>query len=268
MKVILPSNGLLGTRWVDLREPTFADLRSTIRATEDQFLFKHEFVKRLCEFDDNKITMDDVQYLYDVAATAVTFKTVTFSVKCPECGAIAKSDFMFGESETPVRTLDKDSRRCSKTIEGVEYHFHILSAADGVAIHTYALDDDDSERMIEEATVCRVLGYDITDESIEKVRNLPIAIYVACFLYINANWHGMDIRKEVECTACGKKSTTKITLDSSWVKMDLAAFIGQFASVRDCLDFKSYLKFTVPEFKNFVDYLNAEAKKKDSSNNG
>lgn len=265
MKVVLPSNGLLGTKWVNLREPTFEDLRKTQHATEDEYLFKYEFIKGLCEFDDTKITMDDVQYIYEVSATAVTFNTVTMSVKCRNCDTKITSDFMFGESEMNVRTLDKDARKCSKVIEGVEYNFHILSAADGVAIHTYALDDEDSERMIEEATVCRVLGYDITDASIEKVRNLPIALYVACFLYIKANWHGMDIKKEVECPNCGTKHTMQIHLDSTWVKMDLPTFIAQFAAVRTCLDFKSFLKFTVPEFQNFAAYLNAEAKKRNSN---
>ena len=150
MKVVLPSNGLLGTKWVNLREPTFEDLRKTQHATEDEYLFKYEFIKGLCEFDDTKITMDDVQYIYEVSATAVTFNTVTMSVKCRNCDTKITSDFMFGESEMNVRTLDKDARKCSKVIEGVEYNFHILSAADGVAIHTYALDDEDSERMIEE----------------------------------------------------------------------------------------------------------------------
>ena len=75
----------------------------------------------------------------------------------------------------------------------------------------------------------------------------------------------MDIKKEVECPKCHKKHILQITLDSSWVKVDLPSFIAQFASVRTCLDFQSFLKFTVPEFKNFVDYLNAESKKKNSN---
>lgn len=261
MKVVLPSKGLLGTRCVDMREPTYGDLRKTISATDDEYLFKYEFVSGLCQFDSTKITMDDVQYLYDVAVTAITFNTLHIRAKCGECGTEIDCEFSFIEDEVPIKNLHKESRKCKKKINDTEYVFHILSAQDGVDIHTYALDDTESEKMIEEATVCKVLGYDITDENIEKVRNLPVSIYIACFLYIKANEHGMVIRKKAKCPKCGNDAYIRIRLDSSWVKADLPTLIAQYAKIRDCLDFKAFLDFTVPELKNFVEYLNAEAEK-------
>lgn len=244
-----------------MREPTFEDLRKTMSATNDEYLFKYEFVNGLSEFDPNKITMDDIQYLYNIAASAVCFNTLDFRVTCDECNTSVDSRFSFAEDDAPVRTLQKDSRKCKKTVGDTEYIFHILSAKDGVDIHTYGLDNDEQDKMIEEATVCKVLGYDITDENIEKIRALPVSIYVACFLFIKANRHGMVIVKKVKCPKCGKETNVRIELDSSWVKADLATFIAQYAQIRDCLDFKSFLKFTIPEYNNFVEYLNAEAKK-------
>lgn len=261
MKVILPSNGLLGTKWVDLREPKFADLRKTITATGEEYLFKYEFVSGLCEFDPKTVTMDDVQYLYEIAASAISFNTLKFKIGCSKCNEEISAEFSFAEDDVPVKMLHKDSRKCKKVVDGTEYVFHILSAQDGVDIHTYGLDDDEQERMVEEATVCKVLGYDITEENLEKVRELPIAIYVACFLYIKANRHGMVIIKTVKCPKCKTETNVRLELDSTWVRIDLPSFIAQYAQIRDCLDFKSFLDFTVPEFKNFVEYLNAEAKK-------
>jgi hypothetical protein len=261
MKVILPSNGLLGTKWLDLREPKFCDLRKTITATSDEYLFKYEFVSGLCEFDPKKITMDDVQYLYEIAASAISFNTLKFKVRCSECDTEISSEFSFADDDIPVKTLHKDSRKCKKKVGDEEYVFHILSAQDGVDIHTYGLDDDEQDRMVEEATVCKVLGYDITDENIEKVRALPVAIYVACFLFVKANRHGMVITKAVKCPKCKTEARVRLELDSSWVKIDLPTFVAQYAQIRDCVDFKSFLDFTIPEFKNFIDYLNAEAKK-------
>lgn len=260
MRVILPSNGLLGTKSVDLREPKFYDLRKTMNTADDEYLFKYDFVKNLCEFDPKTITMDDIEHLFGLAATSVLFNTIKFSTKC-DCGTIASGEFSFAEDEIKVRTLHKDSRKCKKTIDGTEYVFHILSAQDGVDIHTYGLDDDEGEKKIEEATVCKVLGYDITDENIEKIRELPISIYVACFLFIKANKHGMEIFKLIECPKCKKKLNVKIEINSSLVKIDLPHFIEKYASVYEVLDFKSFLEFTVPELKNFVDYINAQAKK-------
>lgn len=261
MKVKLPSNGLLGTKWVDLEQPTIESMRKTITATNDEYLFKYEFVKGLSEFDDKTITMDDIQYLFDIAASVVSFNILDFRAKCGECDEMIDSQLSFLDDEIPVHTLHKDSRKCKKEIDGVEYEFHILSAADGVDIHTYALDDTESEKMIEDATVCKVLGYDITDENIEKVKSIPMSIYVACFLFVKANKHGMEIVKKVKCPKCGKESYVRINLDSSFVRIDLPTFIAQYAQVRDCLDFKSFLKFNLPEYNNFVEYLNAEAKK-------
>lgn len=265
MKIILPSNGFLGTRCVDMREPNYGDLRKTISATNDEYLFKYEFVKGLCEFDPKTISMDDVIYLYNIAAAAVTFNTLTFRLQCPKCGAEIQDKFSLNEDDIPVVTLKKTFKKCKKVVNDVEYTFHILSAADGVDIHTYGLNDDENDRMIEEATVCKVLGYDITEENIEKItKDIPIAIYVGCFLFIKANWHGMIMLKKVKCPKCKEEAHTRFELDSKWVRMDVPSFIEQYVMIQDCLDFKSYLEFTVPELKNYVDYLNAKA----SKNNG
>ena len=261
MKVILPSRGLLGTKWVDIREPKFGDLRKTIGATDDEYLFKYEFVSGLCEFDPNKVTMDDIQYLYDIAASAVSFNTLKFKVMCDKCNNEVSGEFSFASDDVPVKTLQKESSKCKKKIDDVEYVFHILSAQDGIDIHTYGLDDDEQDKKIEEATVCKVLGYEINDYNIERVRALPVAIYVACFLYIKANKHGMVIVKTVKCPKCNTEANVRLELDSSWVRIDVPTIVAQYAQIRDCLDFKSFLDFTVPEFKNFIEYLNAEAKK-------
>lgn len=260
MKVVLPSNGYLGTKWVDMQEPTYGDLRGTVNATPDEYLFKYEFVKGLCEFDPKTVTMDDVLYLYDIAASAVTFNILGFKVNCPDCNTLIKDCININQDDIPVITLKKDFKKCKKEIDGVEYVFHILSAQDGIDIHTYGFSETDDEKKIEEATVCKVLGFDITEENIEKIRRVPIAIYVGCFLFIKANRHGMELVKEVKCPECGKKSKVHFNIDSSWVKVDITDFMEQYAMIRECVDFQSYLKFTVPEFKRFIEFLNTEAR--------
>lgn len=265
MKVILPSNGILGTKWLDMREPTYGDLRGTINATPDEYLFKYEFVKGLCDFDPKTISADDLEYLYDIAASAVTFNILAFKIACPKCGTEVKGRFDINNDDIPVATLKKDCKKCKKTIDGVEYVFNILSAQDALDIHTYAFEEGDEDKynkMIEEATVCKVLGYDITEENIKRVTSqIPIAIYVGCFLFINANKHGMVLVKDLKCPQCGEEVRTRFDVDSSWIRLELSDFVEQFAMVRDCLDFQSYLKFTVPEFKHFVEFLNNEARK-------
>lgn len=262
MKIVLPSNGLLGTKWVDMREPNYGDLRSTITATEDEYLFKYEFVKRLCEFDPKTISMNDVEYLYDIAASTTTFNIISFKVECPGCKKILRDKFIIGEDDLPIVTLNKNYKKCRKKIDDKEYVFHILSAQDGVDIHTYSFSETDEEKRIEEATVCKVLGYDITDENIEMVRTqIPIAIYVSCFIFLNVNKHGLMLVKDVVCTDCGEKFQTTFSIDSYWVRQDLPTIIEQYAMISNNIDFKTYLDFSIPEFKHFVEFLNAQAKK-------
>lgn len=261
MKIILPSEGLLGTRYVDLREPNYGDLRATSNMTSsDEYLFKYEFVQRLCNFDPKTISMDDVLFLYTIAASAVTFSVLSIKVKCPECGETIYDRFVIGEDDIPIKVLKNTFKKCKKTLDGVEYSFNILSAQDGVDIHTYALDYDDYEQRIEDATVCRVLGYDITEENIDKVtKEIPISVYTGCFLFISANKHGMNLVKNMKCK-CGKSTLTEFELDSTWVKCKTEDIIEAYAMIRDCLDFKSFLDFNVTEFKYFIDYINKEVK--------
>ena len=261
MKQPLPSNGLLGTRYVDMREPNFGDVRRAINATNDDFLFKMEFVSGLADFDPHKVTMDDIEHLYTLGAAACSFNTLRFTIKCAECGKPIRNDFTIGVDDIPVVTLDKHFKKCRKVLNGVEYNYHVLSAADGVDIYTYALDDSEHDKMVEDATVCKVLGREITDENIAWVNTIPVAIYVSCFLFMKANKHGMVLEKKVKCADCGKETTVHMELDSSWVKMDIPSFVAQYAVIRDYLDFKSFLDFTVPEYENFKDYLKAEAQK-------
>lgn len=259
MKVVLPSNGYLGTSYVDMREPNIGDLRSTISATNEDYLFKLEFVSRLAEFDKEKVSMNDVQYLFDIAAAAVSFNKLKYTVECSECGDRITDEFVMGRDDIEITTLSRLHKRTKKKIGGEEYVFRILSALDGEKIHAYALDDDENQKMIENATVCRVLGREITDENIEWVQQIPVSVYISAFLFIKANWHGMTMHKTSKCPKCGKKSQVQVTLDSTWVKVDVPTIVAQYAQIRDALDFKSFLEFTMPEYRNFVDYLNAEA---------
>lgn len=259
MKIILPSNGLLGTRYVDMREPNYGDVRRALSATTDDYLFKYEFVSGLCEFDPKKVTMDDVEHLYSLAAAACSFNTLKFTVTCA-CGNPIWDSFTIGVDDIPVVTLDKHFKKCKKILEGVEYNYHVLSAADGVDIYTYALDDTEHDKMVEDATVCKVLGREITEENIAWVSTIPVAIYVSCFIFMKANKHGMVLEKKCKCSKCGKDTTVHMELDSSWVKTDVPSFVAQYAVIRDYLDFKSFLDFTIPEYKNFRDYLKAEAR--------
>jgi len=259
MKIVLPSNGYLGTSWVDIREPNFGDLRSTINATnQDDYLFKLEFVSRLANFDKEKVSMDDIQYMYDIAVLAVQLSTLKYVVVCPDCETRISGEYVFGKDESHLVTLSRAHKRCKKTLDGVEYQFNILSAADGEKIHTYALDDDENQKMLEDATVCRVLGKTINEENIAWVNQIPVSIYISAFLYIKANWHGMIMLAKKECPKCKKQTTTRIVLDTSWVKLDVPTLIASFAEIRDAVDFKSFLEFTVSEFNNLKDYVNNE----------
>ena len=70
MKVVLPSQGVLGTKTVEMRAPTFGDLREMNNSNQTEGLLKVDFVKKLIDphVDLSKITKMDLDYLFLIAA--------------------------------------------------------------------------------------------------------------------------------------------------------------------------------------------------------
>lgn len=255
MKVILPSNGILGLKHVDLRQPKYSDFRKVQSLNQEELLLKAEFVKLLIpeSTDLSKMTYYDLDYLYTIAVFSSQFNSITYRHKFAcECNEVPTFEFKLDAQE--VVDLPKMKLPHVKNISGTDYNFNILSAQQHIDACTYALQQEDFNNAYQDACAAFILGKTLDD--IEYIHNLDTVIYLACFLFQRVCFHGLFLEQTVKCPKCGKEETVAIQLDTSFIKFDLNVYMAQYANVSSVVDFDTFLDFTIPEFKAFIESLN------------
>lgn len=255
MKIALPSSGILGTKTVEMRAPTFGDLREMNNSNQIEGLLKIDFVKRLIDphVDFSKITKMDLDYLFLIAAFSIQFNVMNYKLTCPSCGKV--NSRRFDLSAQDVVTLNSTSATYSRKINGIDLTFRVLSAQDEVCALDYALQKDDFESAYQDACACLTLGYPLSD--IDTVLKMDASIYLATFLFQNCMFHGVRLEDTVICE-CKKKTKINLTGTSNMIKVDIPSLMRQFASVSDHISFEGFLSFTIPEFTSYIESLNAK----------
>ena len=245
MKVILPSKGILGTKYVELRQPTFSDLRAVHNMESDESLLKINFVKILLgECDLNKITKYDMDYLYLIAVCAMNYNEVSYSLTC-DCGE--KIKFKFNLATKDVEELKKIKQPYLKKISGLEFKYHILSAQNEVDARLYALSSDNYDDAYQDAVVALTLGYSLDDIE-SKVHKLPVQIYISTFLFQKVVFHGIPMVEIIKCPSCSESIKVNLSIGTDLIKVDLHNLMNNYVNLHSILDFDAYMSLTVPEF--------------------
>lgn len=255
MKIILPSLGLYGARSVDMSLPTFKDLRAVHSMNIDcEPLVKVQFVKQLCpDIDLSKITKCDLDYLFAVAALSISYNQITLRIDCPECGESFSHDFKFYEKE--IATIDKKIKGpVVRTINDVDYSFHVLTGQNELDAIEYAMAEDNFDEAYQDAIACFTFGKSLAD--IDEVTALPGSIFLTAFIFQQCCFHGFENTEYLKCPHCGKEIYTRAELPSSLIRISLDELTSQYTRVSDQVTFDSFLNFTIPEFKSLVEALN------------
>lgn len=257
MKIALPSLGILGCKSVDIRQPKFEDLRSVQSLNQEEPLLKLQFTQRLLDskVDLNKITKMDMDYLFVVAAFVIQFNTVKYKFTC-SCGEVVEKKFNLAEQD--IIDLPKFKHPYKRLINGTEYQFHLLSAQQAIDACEYALNQEDFDSAYEDACAAFILGKTLGD--IEWVKSLDASVFLAAFLFQKANFHGVRLSSLNTCPKCHKTTKVNINASSKMVRMELNEFMDQYTQISDMVSFEGFLDFTVPEFKAYVEALNAKVK--------
>lgn len=253
MKIYLPSSGILGLKVVEMRQPTFADLRSANSFNMQDTLFKYSFVKNLLPdgVDFSKMTYYDLEYLYTISAFSVQFNEVGFSMKC-DCGKVVTGRYSLEGQE--LVDIKKYTLPHKVTISDVEYSYTILSAAQAVSAAEHALQEEDYGTAYEDACACFIFGKDLS--ALPWVKALPLSVYITAFLFQQANFHGISLTVDLKCPFCGREQTARLKVSPEYVLIDVQKFMNMYASVSDVLSFDAFTKFTIPEYKSYIDALN------------
>lgn len=247
MRVILPSKGFFGTKSLRLRNLTIDDLRKIDEFNNDDFIKKFSLVKLLTDVDFNKISYNDLEYLYQLALYGCTHHTAIFRLKCPECGKEFNSDFYLSSAE--VKTLDKKNAQFNKYVNGVKFNFRILSAQDVLDCYDYSLFSEHHltfEQCLTLQTACGSLEGPYPPYFYESLVNT----------FNRLNFHGLDLRTPSVCTHCKHKFHYDASLSMDIFKGALEKIMGSFANVCDFISFEDLLKFTVYDYSTFITNLN------------
>lgn len=257
MKVVLPSSGVLGIRNVELRQPKYSDFRKASSLNQEEIFLKTEFVKLLLpeDTDYSKISYQDMLYLYQIAIFSCNYNKITYQHKfnC-ECGLTPKFECLLTDKE--VVDLGKVELPHHKMIAGVDYQFNLLTAEQHTLACEYALQEENFQDAYNDACVSFILGKEIKD--IPEIHQLDAMIYLAAFLFQKVLFHGIKLEETVKCPKCGKEERVALDLDTSFIKFDLNVFMALYSNISSLVDFDTFLDFTIPEFKAFVDSFNGK----------
>lgn len=263
MKVYLPSSGALGIKSTEIRQPKIDDLRKVSELSQIPELRKTEFVKLFLQSPEQLDSMSvfDRDYLYLISVSAVHIGQLSFSFIC-DCGNEVQDTLDLSSHE--VIFLDKSAKPfLTKTIEGINYQFHMLTVKSETEIVDYLSITDtetegDYQYLKEDALVFKILYPDLilNDDSIKSVHELPLPVYFSALYFHQCCFHGVEPVKKTTCEAC--KATTMAVLDvtASLNNFNTAVIMQKFANLSSVVDFNSFINLSFSEYHSLINSLN------------
>lgn len=219
---------------------------------------KVELVQSLFEkeYDLNKLTKWDIDFLYNISVFSVVYNQVDFTSVCPHCHKQFQNDFNIDGVEVKVL---RHYKPITKHLEGSDYTFHVLSAQQYVECLTYAVPEEDEQKAYEDAVVAFTLGKSLSEEDIKWVTELPATVYVLCFYFQQTCFHGVALNKLSKCPNCHKEFQTFLSVPIDVIKTPLSELMKMYTAVAKEVTFDDFNSMTVPEYDSFIAALNERA---------
>lgn len=272
MKIILPSRGVLGAKSVDMRQPTYNDIRRLNSLAIEGERAKVAFTEWLLAegTDLNAITRWDLDYLFTVAAMAVQLQAPTYECHCPQCNKKHKGSYSHAGQEL-IEYKGQDPLR----VKGLPDAFHLLSAQNhkdaleyAAAHHQddmYTVEQREGESVeqvlerqlwmaYEDAATALTYGRKPDSEGIAYARQLDVVAYLRAAVFQRCFYHGLESSVKRKCE-CGHEFSVNLSPTIDLVAIDTERFMKQFATVRDVVSFQEFAALSVPEFKALVNSL-------------
>ena len=252
MHLVLPSRGILGQKSVDLRVPTFADIREVNQYSND-LIKRYKFVQLLSNVNLEKVTPSDMDYLFSVASFSLLLNRATFKLTC-SCGNNLQD--VVGIGDLDVDDLDPHyTYSYHIRLLGKKYQFRLPSASDIFEATSESLaaeSDKQADQVYKDHVVAATLSLPLI-----KVASIPPSVYVAALEYPTlVAPHGFNYLRKVKCPKCGKEVPYKVSLTSQVTDFNTSAFMDRFLSLSSVISFTDFLKLSVVEYNAIVDNLN------------
>jgi hypothetical protein len=256
MRVDLPSAGKLGFSYYEINEPKLGQLRNVSNYPDNEILCKNQFIldcspeKEYEKF--YKLTVCDRDYLFIVLVCAINLNKVACTSTCT-CGEVInfsfelfEKDFILLEGELTYTTdIYKDTY-------GEELTYNIMTVEQelGAVEYSRIKPDNQYDNTLEAALIAQTLGFGASDEGVEKVLNLDLAIYYSALFYQLCYFHGVIAAVEISCPQCRKKAIINTPFKKALLMVDITSIMKSFVAFSPILDFQSFCTMTVLELQN------------------
>lgn len=257
MKLLLPSEGLYGQRHVDLKSPTFGILHNIQNHNSDDFYKKVEYVKEVSNAEFNKITVYDMDYIFDVATFASLFNSAKFDVECPACGKKYNVIVSLGDCDIKQLHLTRIDNPKVYRIKLNKYSFRILSAQDVIDAYDYAQYRDNEEQAFHLAKVNLIMNQPL-DSPYSK--ELPLSLAAAATAFQEINYHGLVKTIKTCCPYCKEEQTISWELSPKSLEFKDEEIMSRFCSISDMVSFRDFMNMSLSEFSAIVSVLNKNMK--------
>lgn len=256
MKILLPSLGIYGQKSVELKVPTLQDLRDITNYNVDELYKKARLVSLLSDANFSKITYDDFNYIYDIAAFSVVLNKLDFTIQC-SCGNNVNTSVYLSKCDIKQLELKKKDLPVSFRSVCKKVQYRLLSAQDVIDAYDSAqvADDEDQSFILYKINrmMCRPL-----EDSYSKELSLSQALSAEAFQKMN--YHGIVKVGQIKCPNCGKVTTFGWKIEPKSIELSIDRLMSMYSSMYSFLDLKSFYNLTLTEYNSLVNSINKKLK--------
>lgn len=255
MKILLPSIGLLGQRSVTVKVPTFADIYKIQDFKGDDFVQKVEFLKLISNMEFDKVTMCDMEYVFQLIAFALLNNTVIYDFTCKnkDCKRKYKQAIQLLDQEIVQLKIKARHLPFSKRIYGKKYTYTIPSVSQVMEAYELAQYEEDEERAFTDLQVALIMGHPCDRKYAQQ---LPVSVYAAALVFQEVNFHGIKNEFTTKCPECGKINTYAFKVTSNVLNFDKEAIMSKYVNACESLSFIDFMEMSIRGFNDFVSALN------------
>lgn len=250
MKVLLPSKGLFGQRSVDLRFPTFKDLKEIQNYSDSEIAKKIKFITQLSNVNLSKVSFYDAEYLFAITAFSLLYNNITYNITCPKCKERFKTHLQIFDLE--IKQLDR--RKEEQVVDGKKYQFNVLSAQQVLDAYEQSQFEDNVEEANEDMLATMTLGLPIQHHK-SIAGTVPLRVYASTFVFQRLKFHGLSYLAKAKCN-CGNEVTYKYNIGSEVLSLSIEDLMDKYYDVSSWMSLEDFWSMTLPDYNAFVQVVN------------
>lgn len=265
MKVLLPSAGVTGIKFVNLGMVTYHDMKKLSDEEQVSDNLKNHILSMATKTDISKITNWDRDYLFIVLINSMRENVLEYhGFVCP-CGRSHSHKEKLENAE--VFDLPKGTNLYTEyTVNGVLWKFKLCQVED----ETFALElcmdyaGEFEQVLYDNIILSRMLksdsweiDYATMETFVACIMKLPQNVYMAAHMFKVQSFHGIPNIVNTTCPGCGKTRKVALTTPGDVAVLESLAIMELYAGVTKHISYTEFLGMSVVDHLSFINSLNA-----------